>query len=123
MELRDLDHDERLALVALVAMVLESNRTVSEGEIAEIDRVVGELGHDEYRRLVDEVDRRFSTEEALKVFLPAIVRQDARELIYGTVLDAAIGDGVDVRESALLDWLGKLWNVRVQVEDDAPDDG
>src|SRR5262249_18357474 len=114
---------ERLALVALVAMVLESNRTVSEGEIAEIDRVVGELGHDEYRRLVDEVDRRFSAEEDLKLFLPAIVRQDPRELIHGPVLDAAIGDGVDVRESALLDWLGKLWNVRVQVEDDAPDDG
>src|SRR5262245_20159450 len=121
MELRDLDHDERLALVALVAMVLESNRTVTEGEIAEIDRVVGELGDDEYRRLVDEVDRRFSTEEDLKAFLPAIVRQDARELIYGTALGAAIGDGVDVRESALFDWLGKLWNVRVQV--DAPDDG
>jgi len=116
MELRDLSHEERLALVALLEVVLESDRAVSEGEVADIDRVVGELGRDEYQRLVPEVDRRFPTEDELKAFLPSITRQDARELIYGTVLDTAIEDSVDLRESEFLDWLATLWNVRVELE-------
>ena len=116
MELRDLSHEERLALIALLEVVLESDRAVSDGEVADIDRVVGELGRDEYQRLVPEVDRRFPTEDALKAFLPSITRQDARELIYGTVLDTAIEDSVDPRESEFLDWLAALWNVRVELE-------
>jgi hypothetical protein len=121
MELRDLSHEERLALVALLEVVLESDRTVSDGEVADIDDVVGELGREEYERLVAEVDRRFPTEDELKAFLPSITRQDARELIYGTVLDTAIEDAVDARESAILDWLSTLWNVRVEVQG-GPDD-
>jgi hypothetical protein len=116
MELRDLSHEERLALVALLEVVLESDRAVSDGEVADIDRVVGELGRDEYQRLVLEVDRRFPTEDELKAFLPSITRQDARELIFGTVLDTAIEDSVDPRESEFLDWLATLWNVRVELE-------
>jgi hypothetical protein len=116
MELRDLSHEERLALVALLEVVLESDRAVSDGEVADIDRVVGELGRDEYQRLVSEVDRRFPTEDELKAFLPSITRQDARELIFGTVLDTAIEDSVDPRESEVLDWLATLWNVRVELE-------
>jgi hypothetical protein len=116
MELRDLAHEERLALVALLEMVLESDHTVSDGEVADIDQVVGELGREEYQRLIDEVDRRFPTEDDLKAFLPSITRQDARDLIYGTVLDTAIADAVDPRESDVLDWLATLWNVRVELD-------
>ena len=97
-------------------MVLESDRAVSDGEVADIDQVVGELGREEYERLVVEVDQRFPTEDELRVFLPSITRQDARELIYGTVLDTAIEDAVDARESAILDWLAALWKVRVVVQ-------
>jgi hypothetical protein len=118
MELRDLNHDERLALVALLELVVESDRAVADGEVAEIDRVIDDLGREEYQRLVTEVDERFPTEDELQAFLPSITRQDARELIYGTALDTAIGDAVDVRESRILDWLAKLWNIRVEVEDE-----
>ena len=122
MELCELNHDERLALVALLELVLESDRTAADGEVAEIDRVIDALGREEYQRLVTEVDRRFPTEVELEAFLPSIVRQDARDLIYGTALDTAIEDAVDMFESRLLDWLAKLWNVRVEFEDDPEDD-
>src|SRR5262249_25481313 len=69
-----------------------------------------------YQRLVPEVDRRFPTEDALKAFLPSITRQDARELIYGTVLDTAIEDSVDLRDSEFLDWLATPWDVRVELQ-------
>lgn len=118
MELPDLNHEERLALVALLEQVVESDGTVSEAEVAKIERVVGALGEDEYRRLVEEVDSRFTDEESLKTFLGGIGRQDARELIYGTVLETAAEHTVSVPESNVLDWLAKLWNVRVEIGDD-----
>jgi hypothetical protein len=117
MELRDLSHEERLALVALLELVIESDSRAADGEVAEVDRVVDALGREEYEALVEEVDRRFPTEDALRAFLPSIARQEARELIYGTALGTAIEDTVDIWESSLLDWLAKLWNVTVDVED------
>jgi hypothetical protein len=121
MELRELDHDERLALVALLELVLESDRRTVDGEVAELDKVIDALGREEWQQFIAEVDRRFPTEVELQAFLPSIVRQDARDLIYGTALDTAIEDAVDMFESQLLDWLAKLWNVRVEFEDDDPD--
>jgi len=118
MELRDLTHEERLSLVALLEQVVESEGAVSEAEVAKIERVVAALGEDEYRRLVQEVDSRFIDEASLKKFLGGIDRQDARELIYGTVLETAAEHTVSTPESTVLDWLGKLWNVHVAFADD-----
>jgi hypothetical protein len=118
MELPDLNHEERLALVALLEQVVESEGAVSEAEVAKIERVVGAFGEEEYRRLVEEVDSRFTDEESLKTFLGGIGRQDARELIYGTVLETAAEHTVNTPESNVLDWLAKLWNVRVEIDDD-----
>jgi hypothetical protein len=123
MELRDLTHEERLALVALLEQVVESEAAVSEDEAAEIDRVVDALGEDEYRRLVEEVDARFTDEKSLKAFLSGVGRQEARELIYGTVLATATEQTVRPAESDVLDWLAKAWNVRVEIADEEPADG
>ena len=120
MELRDLNHDERLSLVALLEQVVESEGAASDAEAASIDRAVGALGEEEYRRLVDEVDSRFTDEESLKTFLAGIGRQDARELIYGTVLETAAEHTVSAPESDILDWLAEIWNVRVEIADDDP---
>ena len=123
MELRDLNHEERLSLVALLEQVVESEGAVSEAEVAKIERVVAALGEDEYRRLVEEVDSRFTDEASLKKFLGGVGRQDARELIYGTVLETAAEHTVSTPESTVLDWLGDLWNVHVAISDDGSTGG
>jgi len=118
MELRDLNHEERLSLVALLEQVVESEGAVSEAEVAKIERVVAALGEDEYRRLVEEVDSRFTDEASLKKFLGGVGRQDARELIYGTVLETAAEHTVSTPESTVLDWLAELWDVHLAIADD-----
>jgi hypothetical protein len=117
MEITDLAHDERLALVALLGMVVQSGRTVAEDEVAQLARIGSRLGAEEFDRLADEANQRFGDEDALKAFLLCIDRQDARELIYGQVLETAVENGVDALEAELLDWLAKTWHVRVQVLD------
>ena len=116
MELSDLDHDERLALVAVIELIVGSDAEVSDEEEAEIERVAEAFGDDAYRALATEADDRLADPDALRAFLAGIERQEARELIYGTALAAALPDSVDDRESELLDWLAKTWKVSVTFE-------
>jgi hypothetical protein len=119
MELGALNHDERLALVALVEWVLKSDNRATEREFEELGRLVEAIGDDAYQALADEVATRFADDAALRAFLPAVTRQDARELIFTTLLDVAIADGVDVHESEMLAWLTDLWGIEIELEDEA----
>lgn len=116
MELRDLTHDEQLALVALIEYVVTSNRDVTDEEIEEIADVAAALGHKRYRNLVEEADERFEDDEGLKEHLGTIDRQEARELIYGVVLETALSDPEMLRNGDFLDWLRDEWRVPVDVE-------
>ncbi len=49
-------------------------------------------------------------------FSSGVQNQDARELIYGTVLELAMADFVSGRESELLQWLGKTWQVETSFD-------
>lgn len=116
MELNDLTHDERLALVALVEVVVSSDANVSEDEQNQIAHIADALGDDAYRALANEADERFPDEGALKSFLGGLQRQEARELVYGTVLETALPDVIDTHESSLLGWLATAWKITVQFD-------
>ena len=117
MELNQLTAEERVALVALLEFVIESNGRVSEDEADRIDAVVGVIGEDAYRQAATEVDRRFAGEEELRAFLPSITRQEARELIYETALEAATSDAIDAHESQLLEWLAGVWQISTRIDE------
>ena len=121
MELTDLNKEEQIALAGLLEFVVLASGHVTEDEQAEIDTIVEALGEDAYDTAVAEVDKRFSDEQALREFLSTIHRQEAREVIYRTVIEAAMTDTVEGRESALLDWLAGEWNVEVKYEEPPTD--
>ena len=123
MDLRDLNQDQRLALVALIEATAVADRRVSADEEDVLADIISELGDEPYRQLAQEVDNLFPNEDALKTFLVGVKGQEARELIYGTVLEMAIADVVTGHEAPLLAWLGKTWNVAAEVEDDDQDAG
>jgi hypothetical protein len=117
MEIKDLDHDERVALVGLIEFIGESNREVTDEELERISSVAAALGPDTYRRLADEADRRFPDEAALRRFLAGVGREEARELIFAEAVELAIGDTIQASESNLLDWLAEQWDLDVRFED------
>lgn len=120
MEIKDLDHEEQLALVGLVELIGSSNREVTEEERSQIADVVQTLGSQHYRKLAAEADERFAGEEALREHLRRIGRQEAREVIYGAALGIALGDAMQENESGFLDWLAREWNVQVRFEKPGP---
>jgi uncharacterized tellurite resistance protein B-like protein len=117
MELRDLNSDERVALAALLEYVVMASGRVTEDEQREIDDIVEALGEDAYRQAVEEVDRRFADEDAVRAFLKTIMRQEAREVIFGAVMEAAMADAVEGRESQMLDWLASEWKIEITYEE------
>jgi hypothetical protein len=90
---------------------------VTEDEEREIQAIVDEIGEDAYRQAVEEVDRRFPDEEAAKKFLETITRPEARELIFGAVMGAAMTDTIEGHESTILDWVVKEWKLEVKYEE------
>jgi hypothetical protein len=116
MNLTELDAEECLALVGLVKAVILSDGRVSEAETREVRKVVDALGSESYQRSLDAFDARFPDQKSFQSFLGTLVRPEARELIYGTILTgAASADTMDREESELLDWLAKLWNIETSV--------
>jgi len=120
MELTDLNPDERLALVALIEATVRADHGVSQEEEDVIADVIDALGEGAYREAVEAADKRFKSEADLKAFLQGIKLEEARGLIYGTVLDLAMSDVVTGSESPLLSWLASTWNVETAIE--APTD-
>jgi len=122
MELADLNQNEQIALAGLLEFVVLASGHVNDDEQNEIDAIVEALGEEKYRKAVDEVDNRFPDEKAFRKFLSTIDREDARELIYGLVTEAAMTDTVEGRESALLEWLAEEWKVKVTYEEPPSED-
>jgi hypothetical protein len=117
MELSDLRGDERLALVALLKVAVIADGSVSDEEVEEIGDVVDAFGDGEYRELVNEVSRRFQSQDDLKTFLETIKRPEARELIYGFFLEEAAPEAIRGHESELVAWLADAWKIDIEIDD------
>jgi len=118
MELPDLNQDERTALVGLMKLIVMSDGEVSEDELEHVETLVAAFGDDGYQRTLDAFEKRFQDEESFKKFLKTIGRQEARDLIFGTVLEGAGEGALDSSETGLLDWLAQTWNVKIEIEQD-----
>jgi uncharacterized tellurite resistance protein B-like protein len=119
-ELEDLDGKERVALLALLQRVLGGDGRVSDEERAEIAHLVEAFGQDGYRRAFDEAGRRFGDTEELKRFLAEVGRPEARELIMGELLEAAIPGAVEGHASEFVDWLSDAWGIETRYEGEPP---
>jgi hypothetical protein len=119
MELRDLNQDERTALVGLMKVVVMSDGNVSEEEIEHVETLVDAFGEGEYERTLERFEQTFPDAAAFKTFLGTIARQEAREVIFATVLESAGEGALEGAEADLLEWLSGIWNVSIEIADDA----
>jgi hypothetical protein len=118
MELEDLNADERTALVGLMKLVVMSDGEVAEDEVEHVEELVDAFGEEGYEAALETFEKRFTDEPSFRKLLGGIQRQEARELIFGTVLEGADEGAIDGAEASLLDWLSKLWNVKIEIADE-----
>jgi hypothetical protein len=117
MELRDLNNDERVALVGLMKLVVMSDGDVSEDELEHVELLVSAFGEDGYDAALDRFESQFHEEATFRQFLERTPRQEARDLIFGTILESAGEGALDRNETSLLDWLSRVWNVKIEIAD------
>jgi len=111
MQLTDLEPDERLALVSLSRVVAHADGAVSPTEGRAIKRVAGALGEATFRELFSQAVEYFPDEAALRPFLATIERQEARALIFQTILELAAADEISDEEAPLVAWLEETWKI------------
>ncbi len=116
MTLKELSHDEQLALVALTEVAIISDRTITDNEIEQVEVIADELGEETFHLLADEAEQRFPDRATLKTFLKTITNPEARELIVGTVLAETLADTLPHEQAVFMDWLAGEWDVPVKVE-------
>ena len=121
MNITDLAHNEQLALVALTELAVISDRNITANEVDKVDEIVEALGEDVFQKLADEAENRFADRQDLRAYLAGITRQDARDLIYGTVLSESLADTIPHEQAQFLDWLAAEWKITLEVASDTTD--
>ena len=115
MELEQLDSQERLVLVAALRLTVLADGRATEGEARELDTVVGSMGQANYDAAFEQADREIRDLGELDSKLATVTREEARELIYGTVLTVTLADSTGVAEEPVLERMARAWNLRVEV--------
>jgi len=111
MELADLNEDERVALVALLEDVIAADNELTDEEPPKLAEIIDALTEDAYRLALDEADHMAADGVELRELLGRVQRQEAREIIYGTIMEMAMADTVTSQEGSLLEWLGEAWGI------------
>jgi hypothetical protein len=117
LELKDLNQNERLALAALLERAVAADRYVTDPEARQLHAIIAAVGRKAYEEAAEEADRRFPEEGDLWRFLDTVERQEARELIYETVLEAVLVDAPRSEENEVLAQLSRSWHVKARIVD------
>jgi hypothetical protein len=117
MDFKDLNLSERASLVALLRTCVMADGSVNEAEESAFDLLVQLLGEDSYREAAAMATERAQDQESLLGLLAEVHREEARELIYGTLLQVATSETINASESAILDMVGEAWNIQPKFEE------
>ena len=126
MELEDLDQGERLVLVASLQLTIMADGRATPGEAAALDAVIARIGQARYDEAFEQASRQVRDLASFETVLPTVTREEARELIYGTVLETTLADSTGLAEEPLLESMARAWNIQVEIggtPDDVPDSG
>ncbi|MCU0241410.1 MAG: hypothetical protein MUF51_03190 [Vicinamibacteria bacterium] len=117
MEIKDLKPQEQAALVALLRFDVMLDGKLSDKEVDEIDLVADEMGEEAYRAAFDSAGQQASDIESLKELLKSVTNPEARELIFETLLEAALPTNAIAQENQLIDVLAELWGLEPEYPD------
>jgi hypothetical protein len=114
MELRDLTASERVTLIALAHFCVLADESLSAGEEGVLGELVQRLGVEQYQAAASVARARIRDFDALRAAVAAVTERPARELIYGTLLELAIPDGINNNEAQLLELLEAEWGISAE---------
>lgn len=110
--LADLTHDESLALIGLLKIMIEADKRFGLKESAALQLIADRVGRKLFNQLTDDARARFPDRESLKRHAEAIARPEARALIHTTLMEMAHADDeLRSEEASILRWLEGAWKL------------
>ena len=110
MNVVDLSLEAKVALIGLLAHMVDADGQVAEGEAIELLHLGEEMQHPTLARAVERSRETFADRTALLHYAGLVDDDEARSLIRTVLIDLANSDGFRGRnERALLDDLIQAW--------------
>lgn len=110
----DLDDVEKGALATLIRTLVRADGDISDEERSQIEDIVGEVGGDEFWRLLDAAAESEDVSASTTAAIASVNSKDAQELIYGALYELSIVDGSGSGENELLDRLTLHWELVIR---------
>jgi hypothetical protein len=114
MTLSELEHEEVVALLALLGLMARLDGQVSGDEMDFLARVVSEVGREAFDRAAERAAALPDTEAILHT-ARHVTRPDAREVLFEVLYEMAMREVIVEREAKLLDWLAETWELPQRV--------
>ena len=110
MTLAELEHDEAVALLALLGLMARLDGQVSGDEMELLTRVVSEIGREKFDRAAKQAASLPDTEAILHT-ARGVTRPEAREVLFELLYDMAMREVIVEREEQLLNFLAETWEL------------
>ena len=114
MELKDLTASERATLIALAHACVLADESLSAGEAGALQQLVQGLGEEQYQAAASVARARIRDDASLRAAIRQVSDRRSRELIYGTLVEMAIPDGISNHEVEILELLEREWDIHAE---------
>lgn len=107
---QDLTHDERIALVALLRLVVQADRRYTSAEDSRLAQISSEMGDAQYDDAVREAREKLPGPDEVRRNAATVDRAQARSFMLSVLEGIAVVDGEGAEGAAELESLRRLWN-------------
>ena len=110
MTLAELEHHEKVALLAQLGLMARLDGQVSGDEMALLNRILLELGQESFEKAAHEAAQLPDT-EAILMTAGTVTRPEVREILFELLFDMAVRESIAEREAKVLDYLSETWQL------------
>jgi hypothetical protein len=107
--LANLDEAQHRLLADLIRLVVRADARLGAGERAAVAAIVDEIGEEFWQLL----ERSSGSYEEIIRAAELVESKDAQELIYGTLYELSMHQGIVPAEAVILDRLSEIWHLEI----------
>jgi len=112
--IKDFNHDEKKALVAIIKFIIAADGKISDSEIEKSNEVAETKGFEDFTDIYREVDREVNTIDDIKDLIHK-VREETHEYdILKIAMEMAMADAdIALEEDHVISIMCKEWNIDI----------
>jgi hypothetical protein len=114
MTLAELEHAERVVLLAMLGLIMRVDGEVSMDETELLESIGSEFGDEDFRKAASQA-AQFADAEAILRGAAHVTRVEARELIFELLYEMAQRESFTAREAEVLVRLASSWELTQRV--------